>query len=206
MLLVFSLIVLLFSTMLHEIAHGSVALSLGDTTAREEGRLTLNPIKHLDFFGSIMLPLMMYVFTLGQGPIFGWAKPVPINPFNLTDKKWGMLKVAIAGPAVNFLIGITFSFLTKFTFLPPVMKFLFAIVALYNFAWGIFNLIPVPPFDGSHILFTLLPKTQKWIQFRLFLLKYGFFIILAFIFLGIHYIFYFAAFFHTLISGQPILI
>lgn len=99
---IFSLIVLLFSVMIHELAHGYVAFSLGDPTAKYAGRLTLNPLKHLDPFGSVILPLLLLLATGGQGPIFGWAKPVPINPYNFKDQKWGTLKVAISGPATNF--------------------------------------------------------------------------------------------------------
>src|SRR3989338_3132754 len=103
MLAIFTLVILFFSIVLHEIAHGSVALHLGDPTAKNEGRLTLNPLKHIDFFGTIILQIMLLVFTQGRGPIIGWAKPVPVNPFNFKDQKWGGLKVAVAGPSTNFL-------------------------------------------------------------------------------------------------------
>src|SRR5258708_30196607 len=105
---IFSLIILLFSVIIHELAHGGVAFSLGDPTAKYQGRLTLNPIKHLDPFGSVILPLLMLLVTGGQGPVFGWAKPVPINPYNFRDQKWGSLKVAIAGPLSNFFLAIFF--------------------------------------------------------------------------------------------------
>src|SRR5574343_1122969 len=108
---IFSLIVLLFSVIIHELAHGYVAYSLGDPTAKYEGRLTLNPLKHLDPFGSVILPLLLLLATGGQGPIFGWAKPVPVNPYNFKDQKWGTLKVAIVGPATNFAIAIFFGLL-----------------------------------------------------------------------------------------------
>ncbi len=88
--------------MLHEIAHGSVALQLGDPTAKYAGRLTLNPIKHIDPFGTIILPLLLLFFTAGQGPIIGWAKPVPVNPFNFRDQRWGALKVSLAGQCFFF--------------------------------------------------------------------------------------------------------
>ena len=90
---IFTLIILFFSIVIHEIAHGSAALYLGDPTAKNEGRLSLNPLKHVDFFGTILLPLILLLATAGRGPIFGWAKPVPINPFNFRDQKWGILKV-----------------------------------------------------------------------------------------------------------------
>ena len=99
---IFTLIILFLSVIIHELAHGSVALKLGDTTAKVAGRLTLNPLKHIDPFGTILFPLLLLIATAGQGPIFGWAKPVPINPFNFKDQKWGTLQVSLAGPATNF--------------------------------------------------------------------------------------------------------
>ena len=120
---IFSLLVLLFSVIVHELAHGSVAYSLGDPTAKYENRLTLNPLRHIDFFGSILLPLMLFIITAGQGPIFGWAKPVPINPYNFKDQKWGSLKVALAGPAVNLFIGLVFGLAIRFLHLPLDLPF-----------------------------------------------------------------------------------
>jgi Zn-dependent protease len=200
---IFSLIVLFFSIAIHEIAHGSMALHLGDTTAKEAGRLTLNPLKHIDIFGTIILPLFLVIL---QSPfIIGWAKPVPINPFNFRDQKWGTLKVAAAGPATNFLVGIIFSLAVRFTALPQSVLLLFGIVALYNFAWGIFNLIPIPPFDGSHVLFTFIPaKFNRW---KIFLHQYGLFILLFFIFFGgLTLVFRGAAMILSLIAGGTFVI
>lgn len=177
---IFSLIVLLLSIMLHEIAHGSMALRLGDSTAKYAGRLTLNPIKHIDIFGTIILPLLLIV--TGSPFIIGWAKPVPINPFNLRDPKWGMLKVAIAGPSINFFLAIIFGLAIRFIALPETMSILFSIIVIYNFAWGIFNLIPIPPFDGAHILFTFLP--DRYNQLKFFLHQYGIFIFIFILFTG----------------------
>jgi len=181
---IFSLIVLLFSVVVHELAHGSVAYSLGDPTAKYEGRLTLNPLKHLDPFGSVVLPLLMLFITAGQGPIFGWAKPVPINPYNFKDQKWGSLKVAIVGPAVNFLIAIIFGLLIRFLNLPYDLPFiqLLSIVVFYNFLLAIFNLLPIPPLDGSWILFNLIPENA--IKFKMFMQQYGMFILIFLIFFG----------------------
>ena len=179
---IFSLIVLLFSVMIHEIAHGSVALSLGDLTAKYAGRLTLNPLKHLDLMGSVLIPLMLLVLTMGQGPIFGWAKPVPVNPALFKDKKWGELKVSLAGPAVNFLIATIFGLVLRFIDLPETLAVLFRIICIYNFLWGIFNLVPIPPLDGSHILFSFLPA--KYLRFKYQFAQYGFVILIAFLFLG----------------------
>ena len=181
---IFSLIVLLFSVIIHELAHGSVAYSLGDPTAKYAGRLTLNPLKHLDPFGSVILPLLLLLATGGQGPIFGWAKPVPINPYNFKDKKWGELKVAVAGPAVNFLIAIIFGLIIRFLNFQEALPFiqLLSIVVFYNFLWAIFNLLPIPPLDGSWILFNFLPDPSG--KTKMFLQQYGLFILIFFIFFG----------------------
>ena len=197
---IFTLIVLLFSTMIHEIAHGSTAFYLGDSTAKEEGRLTLNPIKHLDLFGSIILPLFLLLATAGRGPIFGWAKPVPVNPYNLRDRKWGQLKVAAAGPLANFSIAIIFALLVRFLNLPDSFSILFTLVSIYNFMWGIFNLVPLPPLDGSWILFALLPDSFS--EIKIFLQQYGMFILIAIIFFGLSWIFQASAILFSLVSGQ----
>ena len=199
---IFTLVVLLFSVIIHEIAHGSMANHLGDPTAKYAGRLTLNPLKHLDPFGSIILPFLLLLMTFGRGPIFGWAKPVPINPYNFRDQKWGTVKVALAGPSTNIIIAVIFSLFFRFVNLPSTLLILFAIIALYNFAWGIFNLVPIPPLDGSWILFRFLP--ERWFTFKSFLQRYGFFILLFFIFFGLRLIFLGAAILFSLFSGHPL--
>ncbi len=201
---IFSLIVLLFSVIIHELAHGSVALALGDQTAKYEGRLTLNPLKHLDPFGSVILPLLLLFATAGQGPIFGWAKPVPINPYNFKDQKWGTLKVAISGPATNFAIAIIFGLIIRFVNLPQTLPFveLLGIITIYNFLWGLFNLVPIPPLDGSWILFKFLP--QKWIKARVFLHQYGLFVLIFFIFFGgLAGLNVLAQWMYSLVTGAP---
>ncbi|MFH1423948.1 MAG: site-2 protease family protein [Candidatus Nealsonbacteria bacterium] len=194
---IFSLIVLLFSVILHEVAHGSMALRLGDSTAKYAGRLTLNPLKHIDLFGTIILPCLL---VLMRSPfIIGWAKPVPINPYNLRDQKWGMLKVSLAGPLANFSLAVIFGLLIRFVTLPETTLALFSIIVIYNFAWALFNLLPIPPFDGSHILFTFLP--EQFGSLKLFLHQYGLFILLALMFLGgINYIFQAAAYLYYLLT------
>ncbi len=179
---IFTLIVLLFSVVIHELAHGYVAYGLGDPTAKYSGRLTLNPLKHLDPFGSIILPLLLLLATAGQGPIFGWAKPVPVNPYNFKDQKWGELKVAVSGPATNFAIAIIFGLLIRFLNLPLSVPFiqLMSIVVMYNFLWAIFNLLPIPPLDGSWILFHFFPPALNHI--KMFLQQYGMLILIFFIF------------------------
>lgn len=181
---IFSLLILLFSVVIHELAHGSVAYSLGDPTAKYEGRLTLNPLKHLDPFGSVILPLGLLLLTAGQGPVFGWAKPVPINPYNLKDQKWGPLKVALVGPATNFFIAIVFGLMIRFLDLPASLPFnqFLSIVVLYNFLLAIFNLLPIPPLDGSWILFHFLPASAVGI--KNFLQQYGMFLLIFLIFFG----------------------
>lgn len=192
----FTLIVLFFSIVIHELAHGSVALSLGDETAKRMGRLTLNPLKHIDPLGTIILPLGLFILTAGQGPIIGWAKPVPINLLNFRDQKWGLLKVSLAGPAVNLFLGTIFALSIRFFNLPDSLSLVFSIIVIYNFVLGLFNLIPLPPFDGSHILFSLLPRSYS---FKRFLEQYGLIVFLFFIlcggldlvFLGAYYLFAF---------------
>ena len=193
---IFSLIVLLFSVILHEVAHGSMALRLGDSTAKYAGRLTLNPLKHIDLFGTIILPALL---VLMKSPfIIGWAKPVPINPYNLRDQKWGMLKVSLAGPLANFSLAVIFGLLVRFVILPETTSVLFSLIVIYNFAWALFNLLPIPPFDGSHILFTFLPAQFNGL--KIFLHQYGLFILLALLFLdAIDYIFQGAAFLYYLL-------
>lgn len=203
MTIAFTLIILFFSIVIHEIAHGSVALSLGDPTAKNEGRLTLNPLKHIDPFGTLILPLILLLLTMGQGPIFGWAKPVPVNPYNFRDQKWGTLKVSVAGPLMNFLVALIFGLAIRFFVLPQSLITLFSIIVIYNFAWGIFNLIPLPPLDGSWILFTFLP--EKFSNLKIFLQRYGFFILIFLIFFGLRWLFWGAQALYFLITGQSFL-
>ncbi|MEI7424607.1 MAG: site-2 protease family protein [Candidatus Staskawiczbacteria bacterium] len=185
---IFSLIVLLFSVMIHELAHGYVAYSLGDPTAKYEGRLTLNPLKHLDVFGSIILPLVLFI--TGSQFLFGWAKPVPVNPYNFRDQKWGGVKVAIAGPLSNFGIAIVFGLLIRLFYLLPVqvgpqiipLIELLSFVVYMNILLGIFNLIPIPPLDGSWILFKFLPASVE--KVKMFFQQYGFIILIFVLFSG----------------------
>lgn len=167
----FKIAVVLFSVVLHEVAHGAIANSLGDSTAKHLGRLTLNPLKHLDMFGSVLLPLL----TLATGGfIFGYAKPVPYNPLNLNDRRYGPAKVAFAGPAVNLtlalLFGLTLRWLPGALGSGPLPELL-AFIVLINLTLAVFNLVPIPPLDGHWLLLTFLPA--RFSAFKQFLLRYG---------------------------------
>ena len=153
---IFIIIIIIISVVIHEVSHGFVADMLGDPTARLQGRLSLNPTKHLDPVGSFVVPLVAYALA---GFAIGWAKPVPYNPYNLKAGKWGPAIVAAAGPASNFLIAIIFGLIIRFTGGSFSQSFidLSVLVVLYNVLLAVFNLVPVPPLDGSKILFALLP-------------------------------------------------
>ncbi|MCM1225304.1 MAG: site-2 protease family protein [Lachnospiraceae bacterium] len=153
--------VILFSMVLHELAHGVVAYWLGDDTAKDDGRLTLNPAKHIDLVMSILVPVLLY---MSGGPIFGGAKPVPVDTRNLKFGAWGMALVAIAGPLTNFLIALV-SFLigywTGWLNMPGIVGLIFTELVLVNLGFGIFNLIPIPPLDGSRVLYALAPDVVR---------------------------------------------
>lgn len=159
--LVIILGVILFSMVLHELAHGVVAYWLGDETAKEDGRLTLNPAKHIDPVMSILVPVMLF---MTGGPIFGGAKPVPVDTRKLKFGAWGMALVAIAGPVTNFLIALV-SFLvgysTGWLTMDGVVGVIFTELVLVNLGFGIFNLIPIPPLDGSRVLYALSPDVVR---------------------------------------------
>ena len=148
------LVILLFSAILHEIAHGYVAERLGDPTARLAGRLTLNPKNHIDPIMSVLLPLILLIS--GSPIIFGAAKPVPVNPFNLRDGRKDLALVSLAGPLTNIMIAIAASLLLKILTFPELQGILFMVVHL-NLLLAIFNLLPIPPLDGSKVFSLLLP-------------------------------------------------
>ena len=179
--IIFEVIVLIFSVIIHEISHGYMAEQLGDPTARLQGRLTLNPLKHIDPVGSILVPI---VTTIG-GFTFGWAKPVPFNPYNLKNRRIGELLIALAGPASNLLIALFFSLIIRYGLAHPDIHFfapafiqLSEYIVVINIALAVFNLVPLPPLDGSKFIFALFPQNPKWNQIRATIERYSFFLVL----------------------------
>jgi Zn-dependent protease len=180
-IIVFQIIILILSVVIHEVAHGYAALWMGDVTAKYAGRLTLNPIKHLDMLGSIIIPGLLAIS--GTGFIVGWAKPVPYNPYNLKNQRWGELIVAAAGPLSNIFIAVLLSIIIRFSEyinLPGSFIQLAIISIFINLFLAVFNLVPIPPLDGSKILFNLFP--QFALKFRGFMEAYSMILILIFIF------------------------
>ena len=170
------------SVVVHEVAHGYAALYFGDKTAEYAGRLTLNPLKHLDPFGSVILPLFL---VISNAPfLIGWAKPVPYNPANLRDQKKGVLWVASAGILVNLAIAVLFGLVIRISVATGVLGESFislaSVIVLLNIVLAIFNLIPIPPLDGSKILFTLLGNSGR--KLEALSTKYSLFVLLFFIF------------------------
>lgn len=201
----FYIIIFLYTVIIHEVMHGYIALKLGDPTAKYAGRLTLNPISHIDLWGSVIIPIVM--FLTFQFP-FGWAKPVPYNPYNLRNQKWGPALVAFGGPGSNIAIAIVAAIAAKLISIPTMLKLdiirnfndwekvstlisgsvgsiffeLLVIVVFWNVLLAFFNLIPFPPLDGSKLLFAVLPiKTETMIVLENFgfLLLFGFILLFA---------------------------
>lgn len=192
------------SIVIHEISHGFMAERFGDKTARFAGRLTLNPLKHLDPFGSVILPAVLVLS--GSSILFGWAKPVPYNPDNLSDRKWGTVAVAAAGVLANFFIALIFG--TILRFIPDLnlndsmsesLRFITTIIVITNLGLGIFNLIPIPPLDGSKILFSLLPAS--FYPFIEFMEQYSLVLLLVFIVFFSDILFPIIAFMFYLFTG-----
>lgn len=205
---IFSIIILIFSVIVHEYGHAFMANRLGDSTAKDMGRLTLNPIPHIDLFGSILLPL--FFVLSGLNFMIAWAKPVPYNPNNILDKKYGDLKVSLAGPGANIILAVFFGLVARFLPLSGVLKanlllsflqsdfsyistyisgnviasiFILAIMfCFFNLLLAIFNLIPIPPLDGSKIIANFLPEKLKYKLFAVE--RYGLFIVLILVALG----------------------
>ena len=204
--IIFYLLVLVFSAIIHEVAHGYMAERLGDPTARLAGRLTLNPISHLDPFGSFLLPLLLY-FSTGGAFVFGWAKPVPYNPYNLKDPKAGAGKIAAAGPLTNLAIAAVFGVILRAAtaggYGESPLLLLLSIIIYTNVLLAVFNLVPIPPLDGSKVLFALLPRTLRAHELQRFLEQYGFYILIAFVFFGFSFLVPIVQFVYALITGSP---
>lgn len=180
--IILQIVVLVMSVVVHEVAHGYAAFLLGDPTAKYAGRLTLNPIKHLDPWGSVIVPLLL---TISQaGIIFGWAKPVPYNPYNLRDQKIGPAIVGAAGPLSNLALALLAGVATRALLVGGIfdgfwIQFL-ATVIFINILLMVFNFLPIPPLDGSKILYVFIPVSEHT---KMMLEQYGFVILLAFLWL-----------------------
>lgn len=185
----FYVLVLIMSVVIHEVAHGYTAYRLGDNTANASGRLTLNPVSHLDPFGSVILPLLLILTNAGF--VIGWAKPVPYNPNNLKNIRRGTFLISIAGILANIFIAILFGLIIRFAptlgiplylsdsiTLHPFYR-ISTIIVFMNLILAIFNLIPIPPLDGSKILFSAIPPKYRYIEN--FMERFGIFLLLIFI-------------------------
>ena len=198
------LIILIFSVVVHEVSHGVIADKLGDPTARLAGRLTLNPIPHIDLFGSLLLPLFLLIV---QSPVlFGAAKPVPVNFANLRNPKRDMALVSLAGPGSNFILALACSIPLRFGLIDLNTAggaFLLQVVVL-NLVLAIFNLIPIPPLDGSKILASVL--ADRYLPMFFAMERYGFLLIVLFLFTGLFSAVLIPAlnFFLTLLVGVPL--
>lgn len=194
------IIILLFSVILHEAMHGYVALRFGDRTAERAGRLTLNPIPHIDLVGTILVPTLLLLSQ--SGFLLGWAKPVPVNPLNFSNLRKGELMVSAAGILANFslaIIGVFLFYIAKQLSASPIVMEASVYIVFINLLLGIFNLLPIPPLDGSKILLSQLPyklaKTYQRIE------PYGFLLILILLVSGIFQFVYIA----TLIITRALL-
>lgn len=194
--------ILLFSVVVHEVSHGAVAGMLGDPTARLQGRLTLNPIKHLDPIGSVLVPIVTSLI----GVPFGWAKPVPYNPYNLSNQRWGSAIVGAAGPASNIFLALVFGLTLRFgqdAFnFNEGLFFVFVFITQINILLAIFNLVPIPPLDGSKVLFDLFPKISY--STKALLERNGFILLLAFILFGFQLIIPLINWLFAVITGLPL--
>jgi len=204
---IFGFVVLIFSIVIHEFSHGWMADQLGDPTARFMGRLTLNPIPHIDPMGSVILPL--FLLLSGSSFIIGWAKPVPYNPYNLKDQKKGPALVALAGPLSNLTIAVIFGVLSRILVAQGGVAYaneilFFNLIILYNVLLAVFNLVPLPPLDGSKILSAILPQSMQGIM--QFLEKNYVLFLMIFIFFGFQLIEPIIVSLYIIIAGNGVFI
>lgn len=201
LLLIFQILVLLFSVVIHEVSHGLAALRCGDDTAERLGRLSLNPLKHLDPIGSVVLPLLL--IFMKSGFVFGWAKPVPYNPLKLKNPRRDTALLAFAGPLANFSVALIFGLIIRTIMITSsfvsLLPFLVIIVQV-NLILGVFNLMPIPPLDGSKILFYFFPSSKL----EMFLSQYGLIIFFFFILFAGDVILSLVSVFFSLFTGIPL--
>jgi len=200
----FYIIILIVSVVIHEFAHGYAAYRFGDTTALYAGRLTLNPLKHLDWLGSIVLPGLLVLS--GTGLVLGWAKPVPYNPNNLHPRRKGVLWVALAGVLTNLVVAGFFGLLFRILLLSGVQSvpvfFILQGIIIINIVLAVFNMVPIPPLDGSKILFELLPYRYRNVQ--TFMERYSIVLFIAFIFVGWKFVSPLVFGLFSLLTGVPL--
>ena len=196
--LLFFFFIIIPSAIIHEYAHAWAADQLGDPTAKEAGRLTLNPRAHIDIWGTILMPILLSILSGGRF-LFAYAKPVPFNPYNLRNQKHGSGLVALAGPLANLIIALIFGLIIRFSAFNQFTSLL-SIIVYANILLAVFNLLPVPPLDGSKVLFAFLPSRFR--HYEMVMQRYGFFILFLFIFFGFQVIFPIIFSIYKLIVGQ----
>jgi len=201
MYLLFFFFIIIPSAIIHEYAHAWTADQLGDPTAKQAGRLTLNPIAHIDIWGTILMPILLFLLS-GKRFVFAYAKPVPFNPYNLRDQKHGSGLVALAGPLANLIIALIFGLIIRFSEFNQFTSLL-SVIVYANILLAVFNLLPIPPLDGSKVLFAFLPSRFRY--YEMVMQKYQFLILFLFIFFGFQIIFPIIFSIYKLIVGQPFL-
>lgn len=197
--LFFFFVIIIPSAIIHEYFHGWTAYRLGDPTAKMAGRLTLNPIVHIDLWGTILMPIFLFLIS-GGSFVFAYAKPVPINPLYFKSR-YSLVLTALAGPLANFLTAACIGLVIR---LLPWTNFsaILSLIVYANVLLGVFNLLPIPPLDGSNIILPLLPNS--WFSVKMFLSQFGLFILLAFLVFGFQWLYPLIALIYYLFTGMPL--